>query len=64
MITFELSYQQPSNNQQSFINLRRYAIYSRFSQSFRLAIIGGGIGGICTALGLVEHPHIDVQMDR
>ena len=31
-------------------------------QSFRLAIIGGGIGGICTALGLLEDPHIDVQI--
>ena len=31
-------------------------------QSFRLAIIGGGIGGVCLALGLLEHPHIDVQI--
>ena len=31
-------------------------------QSLRLAIIGGGIGGICTALGLLQHPHIDVQI--
>ena len=30
--------------------------------SIRLAIIGGGIGGIALALGLLKHPHIDFQI--
>jgi salicylate hydroxylase len=28
----------------------------------RLAIVGGGIGGLCLALGLKKHPHIEVQI--
>ena len=27
-----------------------------------IAIIGGGIGGLCTAIALLKHPHIDVQV--
>ena len=30
--------------------------------SIKLAIIGGGIGGIALALGLLKHPHIDFQI--
>lgn len=30
--------------------------------SIRLAIVGGGIGGIALALGLLKHPHIDFQI--
>ena len=29
---------------------------------FHVAIIGGGIGGLCTAIGLLKHRHIDVQL--
>ena len=29
---------------------------------FSVAIIGGGIGGLCCAIGLLKHPHIDVQI--
>ena len=28
----------------------------------RIAIIGGGIGGLCLALGLLEKSHLDVQV--
>ena len=31
-------------------------------ESIKLAIIGGGIGGIALALGLLKHPHIDFQI--
>lgn len=27
-----------------------------------VAIIGGGIGGLCLALGLLKQPHLDVQV--
>ena len=30
--------------------------------NLNIAIIGGGIGGICLALGLLKHPHINVQI--
>ena len=30
--------------------------------AFSVAIIGGGIGGLTLAIGLLKHPHIDVQV--
>ena len=27
-----------------------------------VAIIGGGIGGLCTAIALLKHPHITIQV--
>ena len=27
-----------------------------------VAILGGGIGGLCTAIALLKYPHIDVQV--
>ncbi|KAI4194619.1 MAG: hypothetical protein LQ350_007674 [Teloschistes chrysophthalmus] len=30
--------------------------------AYRLAIIGGGIGGLTLAIGLLKYPHIDVQV--
>lgn len=27
-----------------------------------VAIIGGGIGGVCAAIALLKHPHIDVHV--
>lgn len=27
-----------------------------------VAIVGGGIGGVCTAIALLKYPHIDVQV--
>ncbi|CAF9942352.1 hypothetical protein IMSHALPRED_003632 [Imshaugia aleurites] len=32
------------------------------AQSLSVAIIGGGIGGLCTAIALLKYPHIDVQV--
>ena len=31
-------------------------------KSIRIAIIGGGIGGLCLALGLLKQSHLDVQV--
>ena len=31
-------------------------------QPFSVAIIGGGIGGLCTGIALLKTPHIDVQV--
>ena len=30
--------------------------------TLNVAVVGGGIGGLALALGLLEHPHIDVQV--
>ena len=38
------------------------ATESSSSGTIKLAIIGGGIGGIALALGLLKHPHIDYQI--
>ena len=27
-----------------------------------VAVIGGGMGGLCLAIGLLKHPHINVQI--
>lgn len=32
------------------------------SKAFSVSIIGGGIGGLTLAIGLLKHPHIDVQV--
>ena len=32
------------------------------SKAFNVAIIGGGIGGLALAIGLLKHSHIDVQV--
>ena len=31
-------------------------------QSLSIAIVGGGIGGLALALGLLKHPHIDFHI--
>lgn len=31
-------------------------------KSISVAIVGGGIGGLCLALGLLKHSHLDVQI--
>ena len=31
-------------------------------KKIRVAVIGGGIGGLCVVLGLLEQSHIDVQV--
>lgn len=30
--------------------------------STSIAVVGGGIAGLCLTLGLLKHPHIDVQV--
>ena len=30
--------------------------------TLHVSVIGGGIGGLCTAIGLLKHHHIDVQL--
>lgn len=32
------------------------------SKRIKVAIAGGGIGGLCVAIGLLKHPHIDFQV--
>lgn len=32
------------------------------SPSTSIAVIGGGIAGLCLTLGLLKHPHIDVHV--
>ena len=32
------------------------------SQSLRVAVVGGGIGGVVLALGLLKHDHVDVHV--
>ena len=31
-------------------------------KTIRIAIVGGGIGGLCLALGILEKSHLDVQV--
>lgn len=31
-------------------------------KSISVAVIGGGIGGLCLAIGLLKYPHIDVHV--
>lgn len=31
-------------------------------ETLDVAIIGGGMGGLCTAIGLLKHPHLQVQV--
>lgn len=35
---------------------------SSTEKTIRVAIIGGGIGGLCLALGLLKQAHLDVQV--
>ena len=30
--------------------------------AYSVAVVGGGIGGLCLAIGLMKHKHIDVQI--
>ena len=32
------------------------------SKTLRVAVIGGGIGGVLLAIGLLKHPHVDVHV--
>ena len=31
-------------------------------KKINVAVVGGGIGGLCAAIGLLNHPHVDVQV--
>lgn len=35
---------------------------SSHPKTFSVAVVGGGIGGLVLALGLLKHPHIDVHV--
>jgi 2-polyprenyl-6-methoxyphenol hydroxylase-like FAD-dependent oxidoreductase len=31
-------------------------------RKLKVAVVGGGMGGLCAAIGLLKHPHIDLQV--
>ena len=35
---------------------------TKTDKAYKVAVIGGGIGGLSCALGLMKHKHIDVQV--
>lgn len=44
------------------INFKKMSSTITTPKPLRIAIIGGGIGGLCTAIALLKYPHIDVQV--
>lgn len=38
------------------------SFFSSIDKTIRITVIGGGIGGLCLAIGLLKYPHIDVQI--
>ena len=35
---------------------------NQIDKTISVAVIGGGIGGLCLAIGLLKYPHIDVHV--
>jgi salicylate hydroxylase len=35
---------------------------SSSKQTINVAVVGGGMGGLCLAIGLLKHPHIHVEV--